>query len=107
MVPAATNAEPGKKVTNPLEGRTDLVEEGRSLFNQYCAHCHGPNAQQGERPRDLRRLNLRYGAEAAEVYYTTINSGRLDVGMPVWKGVLSEDTMWRIYTYLETVQAEP
>jgi mono/diheme cytochrome c family protein len=107
IVPAATNADPGKKVANPFEGRTDLVEEGRSLFNQYCSHCHGPNAQQGERPRDLRRLSIRYGADAPEVFYTTINNGRLDMGMPVWKGVLSEDIMWRIYTYLETVQAEP
>jgi hypothetical protein len=27
--------------------------------------------------------------------------------MPVWKGVLSEDVMWRIFTFLETQQATP
>ena len=92
---------------NPFEGRSDLVENGRSLFNQYCAHCHGPNAQQGEKPRDLRRLKIRYEGDAISVFYATINNGRVEKGMPVWKGVLSEDTMWQIFTYLQTVQTEP
>ena len=103
----AEESTSGKRIANPFEGRSDLIDEGRSLFNQYCAHCHGPNAQQGERPRDLRRLRLRYGDGAPEVFYVTINSGRLDLGMPVWKGVLSEDVMWRIFTYLHTVQTQP
>jgi mono/diheme cytochrome c family protein len=94
-------------VTNPFEGRSDLVEDGHGLFNQYCAHCHGPNAIQGERPRDLRRLTLRYGQQAPKVYYETVSHGRLDKGMPVWKGVLSDDVLWRIFTYLETVQTQP
>ena len=51
-----------------MEGSADVIAEGRSLFNQYCAHCHGPNAIQGERPLDLRRLTLRYGQEAPTVF---------------------------------------
>jgi mono/diheme cytochrome c family protein len=93
--------------TNPYDGRTDLVPEGKGLFNQYCSHCHGPNAVQGERPRDLRRLRIRYGDDAIAVFYTTINNGRMDKGMPVWKGVLSEDVMWRIFTFLQSVQTQP
>jgi mono/diheme cytochrome c family protein len=104
----ARTAEPaGAALSNPLEGRSDLVDEGRGLFNQYCSHCHGPNAIQGERPRDLRRLKLRYGREAPKVYYETVNRGRLDKGMPVWRDVLTEDVLWRIFTYLQTVQTEP
>jgi mono/diheme cytochrome c family protein len=94
-------------VTNPFEGRSELIDDGRSLFNQYCAHCHGPNAIQGERPRDLRRLKLRYGGEAPKAFYESVSRGRLDKGMPVWKGVLSDDVLWRIFTYLQTVQSEP
>ena len=33
--------------------------------------------------------------------------GRTDKGMPAWDGVLEEETISRIYVYLETVQAEP
>jgi mono/diheme cytochrome c family protein len=104
---AKTTEVTAAAVTNPLEGRGDLVEDGRGLFNQYCAHCHGPNAIQGERPRDLRRLKVRYGQEAPQVYYQAVNHGRLDKGMPVWKGVLSDDALWRIFTYLQTVQTPP
>jgi len=94
-------------VTNPFSGRADVVEEGRGLFNQYCAHCHGTNAFQGERPRDLRRLGIRYGREAPRVFWETVSKGKLDKGMPVWKTVLSDDALWQIFTFLETVQTPP
>src|SRR5262245_42980733 len=89
------------------EAGSDAIAEGRSLFNQYCSHCHGPNAVQGERPRDLRRLVLRYGQRAPEVFWQSVTSGRPDKGMPVWKGTLSDDTLRRILTYLQTVQSPP
>jgi mono/diheme cytochrome c family protein len=95
------------QIENPFAGRTDLVDEGRSLFNQYCSHCHGPNAVQGERPRDLRRLNIRYGDKASTIFYETVSTGRTDVGMPVWRGVLTDDVLWRIFTYLQAVQTQP
>ncbi len=62
---------------------------------------------QGERPRDLRRLKIRYGNDATDVFYTTVSTGIADKGMPVWKGVLSDDVLWQIYTYLQSVQAQP
>ena len=84
-----------------------MIAEGRSLFNQYCAHCHGPNAVQGERPRDLRRLTLRYGQQAPAVFADTVRKGRLDKGMPVWTGVLSEEKLRQVFIYLQTVQTQP
>jgi mono/diheme cytochrome c family protein len=104
---AVAKAQHAVTIANPFEGRTDVIDEGRSLFNQYCAHCHGTNAYQGERPRDLRRLNLRYGQQAPRVIYETVSNGRLDRGMPVWKTVLSDDVLWQIFTFLETVQTPP
>jgi mono/diheme cytochrome c family protein len=94
-------------ITNPFAGRADVIDEGRSRFNQYCAHCHGTNAYQGERSRDLRRLNLRYGQQAPRVFYEVVSNGRLDKGMPVWKTVLSDEVLWQIFTFLETVQTPP
>ena len=98
--------ETTESLKNPYEGRSDLVEEGGSLFNQYCSHCHGPLAVQGERPRDLRRLDIRYGDHAMNLFWTTINNGRMDKGMPVWKEAISDDIKWRIYTFLQSVQTK-
>ena len=91
---------------NPYEGRTDVIEEGGSLLNQYCSHCHGPYAEQGERVRDLRRLNIRYGDDAINLFWITVNDGRMDKGMPVWKEAISDDIKWRIYTFLQSVQTK-
>lgn len=106
-VTTASAAETTAPPTNPYEGNSELVPEGKSLFNQYCSHCHGPDAIQGERPRDLRRLRIRYGDNAIGVFYATINEGRVEKGMPPWKGVLKEDVIWRIFTFLSTVQTQP
>src|SRR5262245_42346207 len=104
--PVRADQAAGKPV-NPFAGNDEVVPEGKSLFNQYCSHCHGPDAVQGERPRDLRRLQIRYRDDAIAVFYTTINNGRMDKGMPIWKGVLSEEVIWKIYTFLASVQTEP
>jgi mono/diheme cytochrome c family protein len=98
--------EATESLKNPYEGREDLLEEGGSLFNQYCSHCHGPLAVQGERPRDLRRLTIRYGDDAMNLFWTTVNNGRMDKGMPVWKEAISDDIKWRIYTFLQSVQTK-
>ena len=108
LSPWAAKAQPAAAtITNPFSGRADVIDDGRSLFNQYCAHCHGTNAYQGERPRDLRRLSLRYGAQAPRAFYEAVTNGKLDKGMPVWKTVLSDDALWQIFTFLETVQTPP
>ena len=62
---------------------------------------------QGERPRDLRRLRIRYGDDAIAVFYKTVSNGRMEKGMPVWKGVLGEDVLWKIFTFLSSVQTQP
>ncbi len=91
---------------NPYEGREDVLQDGGSLMNQYCSHCHGPYAVQGERPRDLRRLKIRYGDNAINLFWNTINNGRMDKGMPAWKDAISDDIKWRIFTFLQSVQTQ-
>ena len=86
------------------DGNAAIVPAGKSLFNQYCSHCHGPNAVQGERPRDLRRLKLRYGENWRNVFRETVDQGRLDKGMPSWRGSLNEETLSKIRAFLVTVQ---
>jgi len=99
--------DPAVVAKNPYEGDADRVAAGRGLFNQYCAHCHGPNAFSPDPPRDLRRLKRRYGENMANLFHFTVNNGRPDKGMPSWMGRLDDETLWSIFTFLQTVQAEP
>jgi mono/diheme cytochrome c family protein len=104
LAPARTAAD---ALVNPYEGNEAARAEGRSLFNQYCSHCHAPNAMNPDPPKDLRRLRIRYGDAMRETFYTTVTHGRPDKGMPNWSGVLDDPTFWKIYSFLESVQSQP
>lgn len=99
--------DPAIVAKNLYEGDAGRAAVGRGLFNQYCAHCHGPNAVSPDSPRDLRRLKRRYGENMANLFHFTVTHGRPDKGMPTWTGRLDDETLWTIFTFLETVQAEP
>jgi polar amino acid transport system substrate-binding protein len=103
----AGDFEPALPIANPYEGDPTRAVEGKSLFNQYCSHCHAPNAVSPDPPKDLRRLKTRYGERMAEVFHFTVTHGRPDKGMPNWKGLLEEQTLWTIFTFLQSVQAQP
>ena len=65
---------------------------------------HGPNAFQGERKRDLRRLSRRYREDINKVFLKTVLNGRPEKGMPPWKDIVEEEELWKIFTFLKTVQ---
>jgi polar amino acid transport system substrate-binding protein len=104
LAAAALAADQG--FPEPAEGDGAAVREGHSLFNQTCAHCHGPNAVTGLPERNLRHLHLRYGDDMWRVFHATVVHGRPEKGMPVWGEILDEKTIARIYAYLKSVQSE-
>lgn len=91
-------------VALPVARAADAAGEGREVFNQYCSHCHGPDAVQGERARNLRRLTKRYGEDRHTVFLQTVQQGRLDKGMPAWEGIIDDATFENIWAFLLTVQ---
>lgn len=93
--------------TNPFSGDHGIIAEGRSSFNVHCSHCHAPNAENPDPRTDLRRLRLRYGQAMTRVFYVTVTEGRPAKGMPPWKAALGEETLWKILTFLESVQKAP
>jgi polar amino acid transport system substrate-binding protein len=97
----------GKEAGLSAENDPALIKQGQSLFNQICAHCHGPNAITGQSERNLRHLRIRYGNDMAEIYRSTVLHGRPDKGMPVWGDVLDRKTIDLIYAYLKSIQSEP
>ena len=99
-VPAA-----GKATSASGDGA--VIDEGRSLFNIHCSHCHAPNAVNPDSRTDLRRLRRRYGEDMPRVFYATVTEGRPTNGMPPWKAALSEEAIGKILTFLESVQREP
>ncbi len=80
------------------------IAAGHKLFNDNCAHCHGPDAVQGERRRNLRLLLHRYEGEMDQTFMITVTHGRVNKGMPNWSGILSDEQFHAILAFLHSVQ---
>jgi ABC-type amino acid transport substrate-binding protein len=104
---SSATAAPASGVYDPFRGDSAAMATGKSTFNQKCAHCHGPNAFNPEPSRDLRRLKIRYGDSRAQIFFATVTGGRPAAGMPVWGDMFDADTIWKMWTFVESVQTEP
>jgi len=83
----------------------EMIAAGKEVFNSICAHCHGPDAVQGVKKIDLRRLTLRYGDGAHNMFWKAVHEGRPAKGMPTWKGVFADEQFEQIYAFLFSVQS--
>jgi cytochrome c-550 PedF len=89
--------------SNPYRGNPKAVEIGASGFNQNCARCHGIGAVSGGIAPDLRYQQL--GQEGDEWFLYRMKNGAVRDGrvyMPKFAGVLSQEGLWAIRTYLES-----
>jgi cytochrome c-550 PedF len=102
---------------NPYRGDAEALRVGTSGFNQNCARCHGLEAISGGIAPDLRKLDRDctsladptkkdacYG-EIDDYFQTTVRHGRTQDGvykMPPFEGVLTQEAVWAIKTYLES-----
>ena len=95
----------------------EALRIGTSAYNQNCARCHGLEAITGGIAPNLRKIDgecmgLEDEAkkqacykETDEFFLGTVRRGRVRDGrvyMPPFEGILSQEAMWTIKTYLET-----
>ncbi len=77
--------------------KSEVVENGREVFNLYCAVCHGGNAISGGIVPDLR---YRIGA-LETTWQSIVIDGALAVnGMPAWADYLTRDEADTIRAYV-------
>lgn len=79
------------------------VEIGASGYNQNCARCHGLEAISGGIAPDLRYLEE--GMFGDEWYMERVRKGYSQNGaykMPPFEGIISQEAMWAIRSYVET-----
>jgi len=111
---------------NPYRDREDIIVPGRAIFNQNCARCHGVDAVAsgtGAMPApDLRRLGTycrrltdekwrnRCRDDTDAYFLKSVLKGKTIVGiehMPAWEGILSQEALWAVRTYLESRGGKP
>jgi cytochrome c-550 PedF len=121
-VDTSTLPQLGKKWldANPYskgDAHKEALRIGTSAYNQNCARCHGLEAISGGMSPDLRKLDAdcmgladqakkdMCFAEMSEFYAGTVRKGRVRDGrvyMPPFEGILTQEAVWAIKTYLET-----
>lgn len=95
----------------------EALRIGTSAYNQNCARCHGLEAISGGIAPNLRKIDgdcmgmadeakkLACYKETDEFFIGTVRRGRVRDGrvyMPPFEGILNQEAIWSIKTYLET-----
>ena len=112
----------GWKAENPYRKNDVAAKVGSSAYNQNCARCHGLEAISGGIAPDLRKLDndcasvkdaAKQNACVADmdIYFAaSVRRGKIRNGavyMPAFEGLLQQEAVWAIRSYLETRREKP
>jgi cytochrome c-550 PedF len=93
--------------TNPYRGNAAAIKIGESAYNAQCARCHGAGGLSGGMAPDLRSLPLGDEGDAAFLPPTRNGVHRNNrTLMPKYEGIVSQEAMWAIRSWLETVHVD-
>ena len=94
-----------RNLKNPQPANKEVIQQGRELYLQSCAICHGAdgrsrtNIGRGMYPpaMDLTSPHVQNWTDA-ELYWIIQNGIRL-TGMPSWKATISEEDTWKLVRF--------
>jgi mono/diheme cytochrome c family protein len=94
-------------LTNPLGA--DAAAQGARVFHTSCEPCHGPQghgdgpAGQGLDPKP-RNLAVVQAAANDDFLFWRINEGKPGTAMVPWKGILTDDQIWQVISFIRTLK---
>ena len=99
--------------TNPFKGKADAADAGKAIFAANCASCHGDSgkgdgpagATLNPKPADLSEP-AKNDTDGEILWHVAEGSAAGEPGsaMPAWKGTLTQDQIWQVITYLQTLK---
>jgi len=93
--------------TNPLGA--DAAADGAKVFQANCEPCHGPKGH-GDGPAgaalDPKPKNLGVIQQMAgdDFLFWRVSTGSPGTSMAPWQGILTEDQIWQVITFVRTLQ---
>lgn len=101
LVPADASAQ-----TNPLGNTPDVLNSARRTFTARCAVCHGADGKANTpigshiypRAADLTASRTQDKSDGA--IHWIIGNGLPHTGMPGWKTLLDDQTIWQLVIYV-------
>ncbi|MFZ1135138.1 MAG: c-type cytochrome [Candidatus Korobacteraceae bacterium] len=87
------------QMKNPYSRDASAAADGKKLYAQNCAQCHGNNLQ-GMGPAPTLVSASVKNAKPGELFWF-VTTGDLSKGMPSWSQ-LSKQQRWQVVTFLES-----
>jgi mono/diheme cytochrome c family protein len=128
LLPFRYLREPVRQEAAAAKELQESVRLGKATFEEFCAQCHGPEAEGGvveryvapgvkdAKPTDvkapnLREIHSRYPDEdVATVAWTAIQKGRPPTPMPTWGvrygGPMNDQQITDLVNYLLSIQSD-
>jgi mono/diheme cytochrome c family protein len=99
---------------NPYPVDETLLATGRALFQDKCARCHGPGGLGDGPDADsdaARNMNLTFSERADSnpdgIVFYKIWNGRRAPRMPAFNTELTEQQVWALVAYTQTLRRKP
>jgi mono/diheme cytochrome c family protein len=103
----------GAHQLNPIKDTPENISNGKRAFGFYCVVCHGRDGQNTGVPfvggisppiPSLASSEVQHYSDGQLKWI--IENGISPSGMPASRGILSEDDMWSIVTYIRHLPPE-
>ena len=101
-----------KDLTNPVQPTNDVLVAGMKIFKMNCAGCHGQPGQpsqwgsKGFYPR-VPQFGDQAPSLSAPQMFIAIKGGIRYSGMGAWDGMLPDEDIWKVATFLEHIGSLP
>jgi len=128
LLPFLYLREPARQEAAAAKEQTESVRLGKATFEEFCARCHGDQAQggvvkryvapgvKGAKPTDVQAPNLHEiyqrhpDEDVATVAWTTIQKGRPPTPMPTWGvrygGPMNDQQITDLVNYILSIQGD-
>lgn len=128
LLPFLYLREPVRQRAAAKKELTESVRLGRATFTEFCARCHGPEAEggtvkryvtpgvKGAKPADVQAPNLHEvyarhpDQDVAAVAWETIQKGRPPTPMPTWGvrygGPMNDQQITDLVNYILSIQSD-
>ena len=99
-------------LVNPIRPSNDVLIAGLKIFKMNCAGCHGSRGQpsqwgtQNFYPRVPQFANNPPHLSAPQMF-VAIKYGIRYSGMGAWDGMMSDEEIWKVATFLEHIGSLP
>jgi mono/diheme cytochrome c family protein len=98
-----------ERVKDPLPASPEVIQRGSNDYQMDCALCHGPDGRAETTlgramyppAMDLNSPHVQHWSDG-DLFWIIQNGIRL-TGMPAWKGILTDDDIWQIVRFIQSL----